>query len=956
MPYKAFISYSHAADGKLAPAVQSALHRFAKPWNRLRALRVFRDKTSLSANPALWASIEKALSESEYFILMASPEAAASPWVQKEVTWWLQHNRADRILISLTDGKIVWDASTNDFDWSQTSALPETLKKTFTQEPFYIDLSWAKKKEHLSMRQPEFREAIARLAATLHDKPLDEITGEDIRQHRKTIRLVCGVAVVLLALTILSIRFAVVAENRRQVALARQLAGQARFARSQRTDLLQVSMLLGVESMRRSPTSEGEQVLRSGVPLLFAPVMRIEAGSDVRSVLFSPDGTVLLAASTRTQKDGASTLFVLDAVSGKELAQMRMEGTLQDMAFSSDSRCFAVADTRIPDGSSTVLVFDLPNIQERSRIMVTGEVAGIAMGPDAATVATVSNTIGQQRSGVLTVWATESGKKIFQIPHAAMAWAVGFSPNKRFIAMGEGNMPLGKGAIAVYDAATGGPIARMQHAELVRKMAFSPDGRWILAASGEGAHRWETTTGKPAGRFVLKDLVEHVAFSPDGRLIVAAGHGGAAVWNGQTGKQLAKVAHEDEVSSLAISSDGRWLATGGRKMARVWETRTGREVACLTPDMEVQAVAFSPDGQKFATAGRDLLKNAGAVWLWNVPRVTEISQMDAQDDAAFSRFSTEGRLLADARDTVVQIVDTDTGHVIARLVQNDHVAAVVFSPDSQWIATTGARTVRVWETKTSLEISKISPHIEAVSTKFSQDGRRLAISSGRRFGGPSGIEVWDLISGKTIFTSSYDHPVQSFAFNNSGDWLAVGIGQTVQVVDILTGGEVDTIETGDFVRDLSFDPKGTLLAVACGDLFGGSGKAQIWKLSGAKKIVEMVHEQAVWKSVFSPRGDWLLTVSGQEVRVWDVQRGTQLARISSPNISEAVFFSRNGSWIKMVAADGKVHEWPVRPHDLIVESCTRLTRNLTCEEWRQYLGSESYRATCPDLPAPKDCK
>jgi hypothetical protein len=47
MAYHAFMSYSHAADGKLAPALQSALHRFAKPWYRLRAMRIFRDKTSL---------------------------------------------------------------------------------------------------------------------------------------------------------------------------------------------------------------------------------------------------------------------------------------------------------------------------------------------------------------------------------------------------------------------------------------------------------------------------------------------------------------------------------------------------------------------------------------------------------------------------------------------------------------------------------------------------------------------------------------------------------------------------------------------------------------------------------------------------------------------------------------------------------------------------------------------
>jgi hypothetical protein len=60
MPYKAFISYSHAADGKLAPALQSALHRFARPWYRLRAIRVFRDATNLSISPHLWDEIAKA--------------------------------------------------------------------------------------------------------------------------------------------------------------------------------------------------------------------------------------------------------------------------------------------------------------------------------------------------------------------------------------------------------------------------------------------------------------------------------------------------------------------------------------------------------------------------------------------------------------------------------------------------------------------------------------------------------------------------------------------------------------------------------------------------------------------------------------------------------------------------------------------------------------------------------
>ena len=108
--YDAFISYSHAADGKLAPALQSGLHRLARPWYRRRALHVFRDKTSLAVTPALWTTICEALAASGHFLLLASPEAAQSHWVQQEVQWWLAHRSPQTLFIVLTNGTLAWDS------------------------------------------------------------------------------------------------------------------------------------------------------------------------------------------------------------------------------------------------------------------------------------------------------------------------------------------------------------------------------------------------------------------------------------------------------------------------------------------------------------------------------------------------------------------------------------------------------------------------------------------------------------------------------------------------------------------------------------------------------------------------------------------------------------------------------------------------------------------------------
>src|SRR5678816_2269927 len=116
MNFKAFISYSHAADGKLAPAVQRALHRIAKPWYRIRTMRVFRDQTNLAASPGLWTSIESALQQAEFFLYMASPQAAQSPWVQKEIAWWLSNRSPQTFLILLTDGQIAWSSAAADWD------------------------------------------------------------------------------------------------------------------------------------------------------------------------------------------------------------------------------------------------------------------------------------------------------------------------------------------------------------------------------------------------------------------------------------------------------------------------------------------------------------------------------------------------------------------------------------------------------------------------------------------------------------------------------------------------------------------------------------------------------------------------------------------------------------------------------------------------------------------------
>ncbi len=235
MPYDAFISYSHSADGRLAPAVQTGLQRLARPWYKRRALRIFRDETGLSVNPHLWGSIEKALDESRFFVLIASPTAAASQWVNREVEHWLTTKSAETILPVLTDGAFAWDTSKRDFDAAASTALPPALLGAYADEPRFLDLRWARDETQLDLRHSAFRSQMATLAAPIHGVARDDLEGEDIRLHRRALRFAWSAAFVLVLLTlgtalasVLAVRNADAATQReRERVRAQETADQA---------------------------------------------------------------------------------------------------------------------------------------------------------------------------------------------------------------------------------------------------------------------------------------------------------------------------------------------------------------------------------------------------------------------------------------------------------------------------------------------------------------------------------------------------------------------------------------------------------------------------------------------------------------------------------------------------------------------------------------------------------
>lgn len=253
--YDGFISYRHGdRQIEIAQRLQRALHGFAKPFYRLRAVRLYRDETNLSANPALWPDIQRALDSSRNLILLASPEASGSPWVEREVAHWLSTRGTKGLLLVVTSGTIDWDAKLKRFDPSQTTVLPPSALSGITEEPLWIDLRKAVGGNDLRIEKPLFYDAVASLAASLRGVEKDAIAGEDIRQRRRTLGLVAIVAVLIAGLAGAFFIQQREASAQRDLAVARLFASEG-FRRSQDQPKMSVSYFLSSLAVADTPNA-----------------------------------------------------------------------------------------------------------------------------------------------------------------------------------------------------------------------------------------------------------------------------------------------------------------------------------------------------------------------------------------------------------------------------------------------------------------------------------------------------------------------------------------------------------------------------------------------------------------------------------------------------------------------------------------------------------------------------
>ena len=437
----------------------------------------------------------------------------------------------------------------------------------------------------------------------------------------------------------------------------------------------------------------------------------------------------------------------------------------------------------------------------------------------------------------------------------------------------------------------------------INAIEFSPDGTQLAVGTDIGVWLYDVKTGEEISLFA--GICESIAFSPDGRFLVNGGgdyfsnlggsrwENGVEVWEVATGQ---KIEFRDMPSAAAVmrfSQDGKTLISLDKSRYTInrldIETgkRTVSELGKRPGYVHLETYALTED--KIAIGHRN-----GNIALWDMRTDKKLSTLRAHAEQ-------------------IRLPD--------RVMEDNSVLALAFSPDSTQLASANRVSVELWDITSDNEpitLQKGHGWPDHYVLVFSPDGKMLA--SGSEYGT---VQLWDATTGESlaIFTNHFSH-IDALAFSPDSTTLASGSTDgTIQFWDIKTGNPLQKRITGhlSWLRDVTFyKDSSTIASVAY------NGIITLWDLKESQKTTlqtQMTLEGTKYPNwfpdlAFSPDGTKLVfygrDINSSEpwlndvLRLVEVSTGREL--VSVPGGASDLTFSPDG---KIVAGthSGAVRLW-----------------------------------------------
>lgn len=880
--YDGFISYSTRADGDLAPKIQDGLERLAKPWNRRRALKIFQDIDDLAATPNLSDTLRSELVGSQTLVFLASPAAAASPWCNDELSYWIDHRPTNELVVVLTDGTLEFDKDAEFPTRFDTSTAAPPAFARLRSVPLYIDMRYADTEvERLGVRtDPEFRAKLTKISAALHSnksgrqiEPRD-IDSMDLAEHRKSQRFRRAAVASLSVLTVLAVAAAVVAWNQRATAIEQRKTAQSQALATrselelERAPQLAAELALEAQDERDTPEARRAMFAVASSPWISTlPADALEAmfsrdGSRVltsgldEAQLWSTDGSVLarfpmISRAAAIDDDGdrivtstGDQLGLWDA-SGTLLASFG-DGFASVVTFDRDGTVLATSDVTVG-----IRLWDVPAL-ERGEAGVLAELG--AQDASSLEFSADGSRLAVGGLAAAYVWALDgSGPELVaELPHAEEVHAVRFGDDLATFITVEQFQGEGGGQAAVYawdlSASQEFPSSRVAVAQGdVGDSSISADGRWLITSNADGTATVLST--RPGAN---------------------AGQCGDTVYGLVTAVTLGR--HNGAVFSAGFDGDGSRAFTVGSDGVRIWSLADiGTERA--TSAVPRSGALLPLSGTAFRDAvidptGSLVLASGPTNVLWDLDTGAQTRLDDFCPGPQFGVFSPTGDRMVIGGDALA-----------TQLSERDRLGN---------------------------ELQLVSAGVESVRTaSYAADG--TLFTAGR-----DGVTQWDATWNPIVRLSSAS--TDAVAVHTADDDAATRVAvvdegsSTPRILDGSGASLVSLVGHDDRVNAVAFSQDGRFVATASDD-----GTARLWDLSGEQLAELTGHRLAVLDVAFDPGPERRLVTAGADstVRIWDGD-GREIGRFDDhPEAATSASFSSDGAWIVASGEDGTVRVWPM---------------------------------------------
>lgn len=728
---------------------------------------------------------------------------------------------------------------------------------------------------------------------------------ERLRRQRQINRLLRGVIAAAVALAVgvgvfayLADRERETAESARTVADARRLAA---LSSSVRGDQLDLAALLAVESNRRS-----DEISTRGA-LLASIVTRPELREYVAQGIEAGDATILAGSALVAFGAGEGSVVIVDAAASPATTLASIALGADDVAvrirFVSDE-LIAVAD----DGDRLALY----DVRSGDEVVVA---------------------VGEEMSRVLSME---------------------LSPDGSALAVGDV-----AGGITVYDARTLDVRTTWSASEAgITALAFHPNGTDLLATTEDPTlSAWRLADGSPIGepRELLGETAA-LAFDPSGTHLALGSDPMVEIVDAATLAPTVEPfdAHGGLVYSLQWLDGGAELMSAGEDGAvEVWDPTTGRAVrrSLVGHTASVLAAAVASDEDLMVTSSTD-----GRVAVWSLAgRGPAARSLPGEAVVTAVAIAGDGTMVTGSDDGSVQRRDA-VGEPVGDpvLVGEGRVADVTITPDGETVGVVlrsgAARVYRSGDLRPASPLLAIGERASRGS--LSDDGRWFTVSQADRECDPC-VHVFDLDStapdlGRTM-TGSVETERGGVASSGAvlspdGDRL-VTISQAgdVEAFDRSTGDSIWSIDLEVPARSIARSADGELIAVGA-----TSGRLVVLRASdGTELKVLRGHRGRVGSLAFRPDGRELASVSLEDgtMRLWDLDSGLTIGEPIDIGLDDYVqqAWTPDGDRLVVPHRNGTAMEYDLRVERLRAAACSLAGRDLTREEWTQYVGADAPR-------------